>query len=131
MQTKTADQVENRLKEADFPAKVIPSVIREIESFPPEAEGLFAFWFDKDYLGNDAFDLLGITPKVIREKFHGITDVGILIMYSHLVKTVRKEFATLCLQAGIEERIAKVERNLGKVMIGRSNKVSGESMPRS
>lgn len=117
MQTKTTTQIENRLKEADFPAKVIPSVMKEVESFQPEAQELFALWFDKDYLDDGAFDLLGITPKVIREKFPRITDVGVLIIYSHLIIVVRNEFAVLCSQVERKERIAKVERDLGMAMI--------------
>lgn len=118
MQKTTTTQIENRLKDAGFPTKVIPSVMKEIEAFPPEAGGLFSLWFEKNNLDEGAFDLLGITPRVIREKFHDITDVGVLIIYSHLVKAVRKQFASLCSQVDLAERIASAERDLGEKMVG-------------
>lgn len=120
MQTITTTQIENRLKESGFPAKVIPSVMKEIEAFPPEAGGLFSLWFEKNNLDDGAFDLLGITPKVIRVKFHGITDVGVLIIFSHLVKTVREQFASLCKQVDFNDEVDKVERALGDMMVGNS-----------
>lgn len=124
MQTITTTQIENRLKEVGFPAKVIPSVIKEVEAFPPEVGGLFLLWFEKNNLDDGAFDLLGITPRVIREKFHGITDVGVLIIYSHLVTTVKKQFASLCSQVDLADRIARAERDLGETMVGRAKRSS-------
>ena len=84
-----------RLREADYPERMIEGVCAKLQNLTPQAKAVFDAWFASGVLEDDAFDIAGTTPRTIRALSPEIKDIGIILTFDHLARLVRKEVAFL------------------------------------
>lgn len=80
-----------RLREADYPERMIEGVCTKLQNLTPQAKAVFSAWFASGVLKDDAFDIAGTTPRTIRDRSPEIKDIGIILTYDHLVRLVQRE----------------------------------------
>lgn len=80
-----------RLRETDYPERMIEGVCAKLQNLTPQAKAVFDVWLASGVLKDDAFDIAGTTPRAIRTLSPDVKDVGIILSYDHLVRLVQKE----------------------------------------
>ena len=117
----TRTEIEDILKDVDYPSAMIPKIASDLECLSPESQRVFEKWESKRILPDDAFDVAGVSPRSVREKNPRMKDIAIILLHDHLVKLVEKEIAFLFGAKEREARKTELERKMAEAMFARRN----------
>ena len=117
----TRAEIEDILKDADYPSAMISKVASDLESLSPESQRVFEKWESKRILPDDAFDVAGVSPRSVRERNPRMKDIAIILLHDHLVKLVKREIAFLFGTKEREARKKELERKMAEAMFARRN----------
>ena len=86
MITITDKEIRQSLLNAGYPDKdeILNSTIDQIKKFQDAPAELFNSWLETNGVADDAFNIDGITPLLLRQKMK-LTDVAVIIYYNWLL----------------------------------------------
>ena len=86
MKILTDSEIRQSLLKAGYPAQdeILNSTIDQVKKFQTAPAELFNSWLETNVVADDAFNVDGITPLLLRQKMK-LTDVAVLIYYNWLL----------------------------------------------